>query len=214
MGVMADDKEFEGKLAVCWSCKGPVGSAALFCGTCGAVQPPREADHFARLGLARSFDIDGAELQKRYFALQAKLHPDRFAGKSAKERAASLAQTTGLNEAYHALKQPLERAAYLLRLAGVEPSTESSGTVDDPELLMESLERREGLMAAETEDDAREILAGAERDADACVRGLSAAFAKGDLEQAAKLVTRLKYLNKLGEEARRQMTRLRGSARC
>ena len=151
-------------------------------------------------------------MQKRYFALQAKLHPDRFAGKSAKERAASLAQTTALNEAYHALRQPLERAAYLLRLAGLEPSTESAATVNDPELLMESLERREGLMAAETEEDARKILAGAERDADLCVRELSTAFAKGNLKEAARLVTRLKYLNKLGDEARQHMTRLRGSA--
>src|SRR5882724_9940444 len=31
-----------GPLTACWSCKGPVAAAALFCHVCGAVQPPRE----------------------------------------------------------------------------------------------------------------------------------------------------------------------------
>lgn len=209
---MTKQSEFDGKLAVCWSCKGPVDAAAFFCATCGAIQPPHAADHFARLGLSRAFDIDSGDLQKRYFALQAKLHPDRFANRSARERAASLAQTTTLNEAYHALRRPLERAAYLLKLAGLEPATESSGTVDDPELLMESLERREALMAAETAADAGKILDKAERDAESCVKDLSAAFAANDLDAAARLTTRLKYLHKLAEEARTRVTRLREGA--
>ena len=212
MGVMASEKDFQGKLAVCWSCKGPVDAAAFFCETCGAIQPPHAADHFARLGLERSFDIDADELQKRYFALQAKLHPDRFANRSARERAASLAQTTTLNEAYHALRRPLERAAYLLKLAGLEPATESSGTVDDPGLLMESLERREALAAAQTTDEAGQVLGEAERDTESCISGLSAAFAANDLKEAARLTTRLKYLNKLSEEARGRMARLRERA--
>ena len=59
--------ESDGGIVACWSCRGPVTALALFCHTCGAVQPPRQVDHFARLGLARGFEVDLAELDRRYF---------------------------------------------------------------------------------------------------------------------------------------------------
>src|SRR5690349_1995429 len=98
----------------CWSCKGPVASRALFCHTCGAVQAPGSTDHFTRLGLAPSFDIDDDKLEKQYLGFQRVLHPDRFAGKPAKERAIAEAQAVALNEAYETLDDPLKRATYLL----------------------------------------------------------------------------------------------------
>src|SRR5579859_641726 len=91
----------------CWSCKGPVDLAALFCPTCRAVQPPRALDHFARLGLPMAFEIDVAELDRRYFAAQRQLHPDRFATRTARERAISQSQAVELNAAYETLKDPL-----------------------------------------------------------------------------------------------------------
>jgi len=215
MNTMADRQTFEhsdaklgnGKLATCWSCKGPVDRGALFCPTCGIVQPPHAADHFQRLGLNRGFDIGDDVLSRRYFDLQARLHPDRFASRTATERAASLAQATALNEAYQTLRDPLSRAAYLLQLAGIEAPTEASGTVADPELLMESLERREALAEAQLPEEISKIVAAAEEDAKACVGVLSKAFASGDLEEAKRLTTRFKYLNKLAEEARARLSR-------
>ena len=107
-------------LAACWSCRGPVPAAESFCPTCKAVQPPGQNDHFARLGFARTYDLDPKLVERRYFELQRRLHPDRFATKSAKERALSQAQATSLNAAYETLMDPLARAVYLLRLAGIE----------------------------------------------------------------------------------------------
>ena len=91
----------------CWSCHGPVAGRALFCHTCGAVQPPGQIDHFARLGIERDFKIDSAELDRRYFGFQRNLHPDRFARRSAKERAIAESQSASLNQAYETLKEPL-----------------------------------------------------------------------------------------------------------
>jgi molecular chaperone HscB len=212
MSVMANRTDFEANEAVtaCWSCKGPVPAGALFCGTCAIIQPSRPLDHFARLGLRQSFDLEETDLQQRYFALQARLHPDRFASRSALERAASLAQATDLNEAYRTLRDPLLRAAYLLALAGAESPTDSSATVEDPELLMESLERREELAAAESPGTVQAMIDAAERGAKECVSSLSAAFAANDLAAASHLATRLKYLDKLAEEARTRVARLRG----
>ncbi|HLF58447.1 MAG TPA: Fe-S protein assembly co-chaperone HscB [Alphaproteobacteria bacterium] len=202
------------QLSPCWSCKGPVARASLFCETCGAIQPPGAADHFQRLGLARDFALDGDELSRRYLALQSRLHPDRFASKTAKERAASLAQATALNDAYRTLRDPVTRAACLLQLAGATAPTEESGTVSDPELLMESLERREELSSAESPAEVQNIAARAESDAKNCVTALAAAFAANDLAEAARLATRLKYLGKLGEECRARLARIRESAPC
>jgi molecular chaperone HscB len=215
MGMMTESRRIEGKaLTACWSCKGPVARAALFCETCGAVQPPGAADHFERLGLSRGFALDEEDLSRRYFSLQAKIHPDRFAGKTAMERAASLAQATALNDAYRVLRDPVGRAAYLLQLAGVAAPTEESGTMDDPELLTESLERREELAAAATPGAAQDIAARAEADAGSCVTALAAAFAANDLARAQRLTTRLIYLRKLAEEARTRLSRLRDAAQC
>ena len=190
------------KPVACWSCKGPLNATALFCHTCGAVQPPRLVDHFARLGLGRGFDLDDGRLERNYVDFQRRLHPDRFAKRSALERRHSAEQTASLNEAYQVLKNPLSRALYLLSLEGVGLDGEGGRTIDDPELLMESIETREAL--AEAADTAAiEAIASANATAVArCESDLAGAFAAGELAGAKRLTTRLRYLVKLGQEVK------------
>lgn len=189
-------------LAPCWSCKGPVASQALFCHTCGAVQPPGQADHFRRLGVAAAFDLDLDAIEKRYLGFQRAIHPDRFAAKPAKERALAEAQSVSLNEAYETLKDPLRRAAYLLRLRGIAAAVDKDETMRDPELLMEAMEAREALSEASSVAaiEALQVKAGA--DALNVLAELAKAFADDDLERANRLTTRLKYLRKYLEETR------------
>jgi len=192
----------------CWSCKGPVEAAALFCPTCRAVQPPRALDHFARLGLPAGFELDVAELDRRYFAAQRQLHPDRFATRTARERAISQSQAVELNAAYETLKDPLTRATYLLALKGISANPDGCHTVNDPTLLTEQMERREALLEADTPQAAAalaEEAASHVRDSEAMI---AAAFAAGDLEKAGAETTRLKYLVKLVEEARARQAKL------
>ena len=119
MSPQADDtRAARAGLASCWSCKGPVAAQALFCHTCGAIQPPGQLDHFRRLGLEPDFDLDLDLVEKRYLGFQRAIHPDRFATKPAKERALAERQAVALNEAYETLKDPLRRAAYLLQPQG------------------------------------------------------------------------------------------------
>lgn len=191
-----------GAIVPCWSCKGPISPRALFCSTCGAVQPPGVIDHFGRLGLRRSFAIDPADLDRQYFGLQRRLHPDRFATRSAKERALSQQQATAINEAYETLKDPLKRAAYLLRLAGRVVDIDQAGTVDDPALLMEAMEMREALADATTLAELNELMATAEAAVGDCHEALAQAFVDDDLDGAGKLTTRLKYLGKMIDETR------------
>jgi molecular chaperone HscB len=186
----------------CWSCKGPVAGRALFCHTCGAIQAPGSTDHFMRLGIERSFDIDDDKLEKQYLGFQRVLHPDRFAGKPAKERAMAEAQAVALNEAYETLGDPLKRATYLLRLKGVLSEAAADKTVNDPALLMEAMEKREALSEAESADAIEKLTVDAAGDAIQMLSDISKAFASDDLAAANRATLRLKYLRKFLEEAR------------
>jgi molecular chaperone HscB len=202
------DQTNSGAIVPCWSCKGPISPRALFCATCGAVQPPGNINHFTRLGLQALYALDLAALDRQYFGFQRRLHPDRFATRSPKERALSQAQATTLNEAYETLKDPLKRAAYLLRLAGRSVDIEKAATVADPELLMEAMEMREALAEADSLEDVSVLAAQAEMEVSLCEGSLGEAFATDDLDAAGKLTTRLKYLGKLAEEARSRKIRM------
>lgn len=192
----------------CWSCKGPVATRALFCSVCGAVQGPGTIDHFSRLGIQPTFDIDLDLLEKQYFGFQRRLHPDRFAAKSAKERALSQSQATALNEAYETLKDPLKRAAYVLDLKGHKVDLTACGTINDPALLMEQMEKREAIADASSVDAITKLSAEADSEVIACQCHISAAINAGEMEQAVHLTIRLKYLAKLAEEARTKKTRM------
>lgn len=200
--------------APCWSCSGPVDAASPFCATCRAVQPPRPGDHFTRLGLPIEFDVDSDELDRRYFALQRQLHPDRFAMKTPRERAISQSQAVALNEAYETLKDPLARATYLLGLYGIGANPDGCHTVNDPTLLMEQMERREALMEADTPAAVDVLAREAASHVSKSEAAIAAAFAAGDLNAAGRETTRLKYLVKLVEEARGRKARLTGAARA
>jgi molecular chaperone HscB len=194
----------------CWSCRGPVDGSALFCATCKAVQPPAPMDHFSRLGLTLQFGVDSAELDRRYFAAQRQLHPDRFATKTPRERAISQSQAVSLNEAYETLKEPVSRAAYLLKLKGVDVNPDGCHTVKDPALLMEQMELREALQEADTPEAVGRFAAAAEQQLKACTAAVAESFRCGDLDRAGHDTTRLKYLVKLVEEARAKAARLHG----
>ena len=158
MSPQADDtRAARAGLVSCWSCKGPVAAQALFCQTCGAIQPPGQLDHFRRLGLEPDFDVDVDIVEKRYLGFQRAIHPDRFATKPAKERALAERQAVALNEAYEVLKDPLRRAAYLLSLKGLDAAVSKDETVRDPELLMEAMEAREALMEATSIDQLKKF---------------------------------------------------------
>ena len=203
-----DNRAASAGLASCWSCKGPVSTQVLFCHTCGAVQPPGQVDHFRRLGVEAGFDLDVDTMEKRYLGFQRAIHPDRFAGKPAKERALAEAQSVSLNDAYETLKDPLRRAAYLLQLKGVDAAVSRDQTMRDPELLMEAMQAREELMEAESAPAIERLAAKAGADAISILSQLSKAFAADDLDRANSLTTRLKYLRKFLEETRARLVAL------
>src|SRR6266849_5019295 len=112
----------------CWSC-GTMG-AAHFCNACGKVQPAAPVDYFTFFGLPRKLNVDVAALEKDFYLLSRKLHPDVVAQGSRLEQEWSLQQSSLLNDAYRTLKDPVRRTEYLLRIEGVELEEQSKAATD------------------------------------------------------------------------------------
>ena len=100
----------------CWLCQKTVSLRALFCHNCGTIQPVRDIDHFARLGIDRSIDIDAQKLDHQFAALSRTLDPQRFLIRGIGERGHAAKQLEALTEAYHVLREPLRRGRYWLSL--------------------------------------------------------------------------------------------------
>jgi molecular chaperone HscB len=116
----------------CWSCGSSFGTtrAAHFCESCGKVQPPAPSNYFAFFGLPLKLNIDVAALEKDFYALSRKLHPDLSAGSGGQEQEWSLEQSSMLNDAYRTLKDPIKRTQYLLRLEGVGLEEQSKAATE------------------------------------------------------------------------------------
>ena len=87
-------------------------------------------DYFEIFSLPPHLVIDTAALEKSFYALSRKLHPDRFASKPAAEQAAALAESSNLNDAYRTLKDPIARTEYLLKLEGIELEEQSKAATE------------------------------------------------------------------------------------
>ena len=97
------------------------------------------SDYFELFGIPRSLNISLDDLQRRFYELSRQLHPDRFVRKPEAERQRALDMSSALNDANRSLKDPIQRAQYLLKLEGFEIGEQGSKDVP-PELLEEVFE--------------------------------------------------------------------------
>jgi molecular chaperone HscB len=118
-------------------------------------------DYFTFFELPRKLALDVLALEKQFYVLSRRLHPDRFASKPVVEQEVALAQSSLLNDAYRTLKDPISRTQYLLSLEGIELEEQSKAATDaarasgeqkkqivPPELLEEVFELNMQLQAA------------------------------------------------------------------
>jgi molecular chaperone HscB len=104
--------------------------AVHFCQACGKVQPPAPVDYFTFFGLPRKLNLDVSILEKDFYELSRKLHPDLNARADSQEQEWSLEQSSRLNDAYRTLKDPIQRTRYLLQLEGVELEEQSKSATE------------------------------------------------------------------------------------
>jgi molecular chaperone HscB len=126
-------------------------------------------DDFTLLGLPAAQALDRAQLDERWRALQAEVHPDRFAAQGTASQRVAMQWAVRVNEAYQRLKDPLKRAAYLCELRGAAVDAENNSAMPAP-FLMQQMAWREALdeadgatavqaLAAEVADRRHELLA-------------------------------------------------------
>lgn len=102
--------------SMCWHCQSEV-AGEYFCERCVKVQPlSKEQDYFTCLGLPRLLTIDAAGLENKFYEMSRSFHPDFYQTKTDIERTISLGNSALLNAAYRTLKDPIQRAEYLVRL--------------------------------------------------------------------------------------------------
>lgn len=165
-------------------------------------------DFFAFLGFTEHLAVDEADLQKRFYERSRQLHPDRFARASAAERADSLQASSLLNDAYRTLRDPLQRAEYVLTRHGFDIGEQRSTNVP-PELLEEVFELNMALDELRSGDeDVRPQLVEAEKhfldmraDCDTQLRELFSAWdkqrAQETLAAIRAILNRRRYIQNL-----------------
>src|SRR5258708_15505043 len=134
----------------CWQCGHSEGHS-LFCTSCHALQEPA-SDYFGLLGLPRKLNVPEEQLQKRFYELSRRLHPDVFTRKSETEKRYALEASSILNDAYRTLRDPLKRANYVLKQEGFDIGEQRSKDVP-PELLEEVFELNMALEEMKSGDD-------------------------------------------------------------
>ncbi|EJF7710416.1 co-chaperone HscB [Providencia rettgeri] len=168
-------------------------------------------DYFTLFGLTPIYVIDSEQLTLRFQDLQRQYHPDRFATCSEQEKMQALQKAATINAAYQALRHPLKRAEYMLSLHGFDINNEQH-TMHDTEFLMEQLELREELDNIENSDDALDLLAKFMQSVKQMQQARSALMVTEldamQWEKAADTVRKLRFLDKLQQQAEQLEERL------
>ncbi|KAK8821826.1 hypothetical protein WA556_002271 [Blastocystis sp. ATCC 50177/Nand II] len=157
------------KMTMCWNCHHFTDCHDRFCPTCHKIQPVYSVEEggcnfFQLFGLPETYDIDPAKLEANFKNMQKVIHPDLFSSKSEEEKAVSTKVSTTINIAHNKLKNPISRAAYLVKLiTGKDVLGEDDNYKVPMEVLMEVMEIREKLSDAKT-DEEKDALKGKVKD--------------------------------------------------
>jgi molecular chaperone HscB len=165
-------------------------------------------DDFTLFGLPPRFELDRAVLDERWRALQAEVHPDRFAADGAAAQRLAMQWAVRVNEAYRRLKDPLARGAYLCGLRG-EPVRAEDNTAMPPQFLLQQMAWREALdeaagtgaieaLEAEVRADERRRLAALQQSLDQ----------DGDAAAAAAQVRALMFVARFRQDIARRLEAL------
>jgi molecular chaperone HscB len=110
-------------------------------------------DFFEVFGIERRLAVDVAALQRRFYELSRQWHPDFHQAAPPAEQARALEESAHVNAAYRALRDPIARVEYLIRLEEGRDTKEGAAVKPKapPELLAEMFEIQEALEAVRGE---------------------------------------------------------------
>lgn len=157
-------------------------------------------NYFELFGLPAAYALDRSLLDAAYRELQNTVHPDRFAAQPDAAQRVAMQWAAQANEAYQTLRHPVSRAAYLLKLQGID-ALDAGNTKMAPSFLMQQMEWREAIDAARAEKRLEAL--------DALTADLRAAHGRTerqltdlidtahDFKAAVELVRQLRFMDKL-----------------
>ncbi len=160
-------------------------------------------NYFELFGLPARFRFDSELLDAAYRKLQLQVHPDASVGGTDAEGRRALQSSARVNEAYEALRDPVQRAQYLLALHGVETVNERDTAL--PIAFLEAqLDRREAASDAQAAGDVAQLeslLAAVRAEASALEDQLAQTLDGDHAYAAARTCVReLTFLAKLAED--------------
>jgi molecular chaperone HscB len=158
-----------------------------------------DPDHFGLFGLARRWDVDRGEVERRYLELSQTSHPDQFVGHGVAAQRAAMERSSRINAAHRTLRDPVLRAEHLVKLGGVDldSSDPRTGAPHPTQaFLIEMIELRERLAAG----DAAGLRDEVEARADAALDAAVAALGRGDVRAAAEQLVARRYFQRFLEE--------------
>lgn len=141
----------------CLKCDQELGSPIVCTGCKTLFPPPRSADYFDLLGLPHRYSIDETQLNAAFRALTRNIHPDRFTDQPQEIRSLSTQLSAEVNQALVILKDPVQRAAYMLESAGGPSAVELRDVPGN--LLAEVMMVREQLQEARSAADEQAMAA-------------------------------------------------------
>ena len=157
-------------------------------------------DDFTLFGLPRRFGVDRADLDARRRALQAEVHPDRFAASDAAARRAAMQSAVRVNEGYERLKDPLKRAAYLCEIGGAPIGAEDN-TAMPVDFLDRQMAWREALEEASSRSELEAIEQDVARERRAAHDRLAQSLdGSNDVAEAARQVRALMFVERFAAD--------------
>ena len=161
-------------------------------------------NYFELFDLETSFFIDESTLKRSYQLEISRFHPDNFATKSEPEKLQALQNTSLLNSAYRALKTPLSRATYLLKLEGMNAFDEKDTAMEEG-FLISQIELRDELETIEEKKDGLgldDFIERVDSFIEEKIESISEAYNLSSDQQLIKMhVRELKFFDQLYKEA-------------
>ena len=167
-------------------------------------------DDFALFDVPARQRQDRAALDARWRALQAEVHPDRFAAEGAAAQRVAMQWSVRVNEAYQRLKDPLRRAAYLCELRGA-PIDAERNTAMPADFLVRQMQWREALDEAVDAADVQALDEALRAERDALYATLECTLdghdgaGGGDVAAAAAQVRALMFVERLRGDIDRRL---------
>jgi molecular chaperone HscB len=146
--------------------------------------------------------LDTKDLEQRFYALSRKWHPDRFARAGAEERQQALDASALLNDGYRVLRDPVQRANYLLKEHGFDIGEQQTKDVP-PELLEEvfelnvALEESDAEAIAQARSNFEKMLAALDRELGTQFEEYDKNESREALASVRGLLNRRKYISNL-----------------